>query len=65
MSTSKKYLSLLIKAIESAGGSVQKVGTGGLKIKGPSGICFMGTRDRRTNSAVAHIHKRTGLTITF
>jgi hypothetical protein len=59
----------LVARIRAAGGTVERVGTGRLRITGPTGACTIhepsteSRRDLRANSAERTITAQTGLTL--
>lgn len=59
----------LVKAVRRAGGEVERVGTGRLRVTGPGGTVTLREpsrdtrRDQRRESAVRLIEERTGLTL--
>lgn len=60
-----KYIRLLTQAVITAGGTVERKDTHGLKVVGPTGIAFCGTKDQRRANTVSYVRVRTGLRISF
>ena len=65
MRGNQKYIRRLMTAVRSAGGSIERVGASSVRIVGPNGVAYCGSKDQDRRRTVSYVRQFTGLEITI